>query len=196
MDNLPDFEHVVTILALAATPLGVWLGWFLSDRTSRKQAQADSEAAAAAAEQQRMLELATLARRLTAEIRGLMSGIYLKHTSRRSLPGLTAAIASFNEARAQYAAAVLAARVLGPTRRAQPAEDLEAEAQFWLEVTMNMQTSLTAGIVDTANERSPVLDTTLSAFTTLLSSQYNPSHEELPTRPDLYEIARQGREVQ
>lgn len=167
-----EFAQLVALFALFAGPVGVYLGWRLSEKSARQRARDQELKEARRDDVERAVQLARSARRLSSMSRTLAHGYFLRSTQRVTESQLTQNISTFNRTRDEFRDRLLEVRLLGPSWVVVPAQRVDDFGQGMTELVMDMQREVTSSNVKQANSRIPEMDAALDELVAAISGQY------------------------
>lgn len=161
------FDQWITIAALLAGPVGVAIGWGLSELGDARKANAQQQAAERSESQARCLALLATASILDGEGRGLAHAMYERGTTgRTSRDQMKESTDRFNAAMANLDRLILESDVLGPHGLADVGRDIQAAARDLIQVVSAMQAQLMASDVEKVQKESlPAMEAAVAAAT-------------------------------
>ena len=143
------FDQVMTVVAVAAGPVGIGLGWGLSELGEAKRAKAAAKERADQGKADRAIRILAAAASADAEGRNLAHAAYLKGARRPADKGqVMESMDTFNAAMRDLDRLILEADVFGPDGLADIGRTLRTCARDLVKLVTDMEIRLTNNDVD------------------------------------------------
>lgn len=160
------FEQVVTLVALAIGPTGVWFGWWLSERTEALRHKRIADDGARSATQQRVVNVVRLARQCGGDLRGLAHGTFARATGQPiSGDQMRGDTDKFNLAWRQLETEIAESEILGPDWVAPGCVTIMDIGRELMEIMGRMQQRLVAADSDLVQVKLAEFDSAVDALT-------------------------------
>ncbi|WP_191564901.1 hypothetical protein [Janibacter melonis] len=171
-------------------PAGIVLGWWLNQRTTQDAEARQADRADSAAERERVLRTAALAREAAGQMRTVLHGFYRQQVDQQKLVGFDDYVLRSGTTKEEFRDSVLALRVLGPSWAVGGAERIDVSLNKLVELGHLMQTATRPEHLDSAGAELPRLDEMVRDYIHTASSYYNGRVDDLPPQPDLEKVGR------